>query len=343
MYGPYSDNEDITEELCLGNGAHALNYNATGGDGWHGGYIELLAQDGTSLLDPIYVEQSGGITPFSICTQIEVHVITATYGEEVTWRIDDGELFGPYSDYHDVTESFCLESGVHVLAYIDSYGDGWHGGTIEVLLTEDGSHLVDPVEVEESGAVSSFTIAGDVPAGPQTTITALGLPGCQFTVDMYTHMGVVSADASSGIDDSAWGAIGTDGNFPDGNKVYMIDNADGFAYVTLDPVPLPGPAVVSIWTHVRDTTYEYNDVIRVWVECSSGSTFEVVTGELDNEAHPVGADGTQLLSDQWTQHSTVLPAHCDTVSLPRQSICVHAFNFLIFTACLGYTVIWLPD
>jgi len=150
----------------------------------------------------------------------------------------------------------------------------------------------------------------------ETIVTAVGLPACNFIQDDHDNMGVISNVGDIG--ETAWGAVGStaaDDIFPDGNQVYMIDDPDGFAFVTLDTLFLPAPTAVSIWTHISSTSYEFNDIIRVWVDCSDGSTYEVLTGELDTEAHPVGADGFQLLEDQWTRHTALLPATCGEATL----------------------------
>ena len=44
-------------------------------------------------------------------------------------------------------------------------------------------------------------------------------------------------------------------------------------------------------------------MIRVWVDCSDGSTIEVISGGLDDEAHPIGADGTQIAENLWVKHT----------------------------------------
>ena len=44
-------------------------------------------------------------------------------------------------------------------------------------------------------------------------------------------------------------------------------------------------------------------MIRVWVDCSDGSTIEVISGGLDDEAHPIGADGTQIVENLWVKHT----------------------------------------
>jgi hypothetical protein len=323
-YGPYSNNDDITEELCLYSGDHVLNYFDDYGDGWHDGYIELLAADGSNIVEPIFVVGSGGTQSFDIlasviadigeencewtvrdkdywdhrgvhdtcpaalvmqggvgtvtscpvlvdtesvcdndwsvrlfdnfgdgwngatlhidrccdqgavasgltiatgadsleavcisvidieggiivsagggawdseitwelvnaeggiyleagagtvstcpsdcpgCVNIVVHVVTAAWGNEVIWNIDDGQSYGPYSDNADITVELCLVPGAHDLHYEDTYGDGWHGGYIEVLAADD-SLIVEPIHVELYGASLPFVLLGEGTATP---------------------------------------------------------------------------------------------------------------------------------------------------------------------------------
>ena len=95
-----------------------------------------------------------------------------------------------------------------------------------------------------------------------------------------------------------------------------VPDADGFVYVTLDSVDLAAMAnpVVSIWTHIDSTGYESSDAIRIWATCADGSTIDVVSGVLDDEAHPTGASGEQLTENVWVPHLASL-AGCGTATL----------------------------
>lgn len=79
-----------------------------------------------------------------------VHVQITDHGSEDTWMIDDGVMtggtYGPYADNTAADQVICLANGEHTLNYQDSYGDGWHGGTIAVL------NYIAPIEVSGSGS-----------------------------------------------------------------------------------------------------------------------------------------------------------------------------------------------
>jgi hypothetical protein len=158
------------------------------------------------------------------------------------------------------------------------------------------------------------------PCSDSSSLVAASLPACDYTQDDKDNFGVISAAADG---NTAWGAAGNNqhlaelGMFPDGAQVYMIDDTDGFGYVTVDTVDLAAYSypTVSIWTHIDDTGYESADVIRVWVDCADGSTTDVVSGVLDDAAHPVGADNQTLVENMWIKHVAPLPATCGAATV----------------------------
>ena len=62
----------------------------------------------------------------------EVKLTTANYGNEISWTLGSCESNGSYGNNGEYTQQCCLMPGRYNLACKDSYGDGWHGGYIEV-------------------------------------------------------------------------------------------------------------------------------------------------------------------------------------------------------------------
>jgi len=62
-----------------------------------------------------------------------VNLAVTSWGNEITWNIDGGATFGPYNNYNEYSQVVSLNPGTHTLNYLDSYGDGWHGGWIDVV------------------------------------------------------------------------------------------------------------------------------------------------------------------------------------------------------------------
>ena len=105
----------------------------------------------------------------------------------------------------------------------------------------------------------------------------------------------------------------------------MMENTDGFVWTQLDTVDvstMQNP-VASIWVLIDSTGYEESDAIRVWVDCcttgaagrgTSCATVEILGGVLDDEAHPVGADGNRVEEQSWTRHAAPLVG-CSTATV----------------------------
>eukprot|EP01050_Picozoa_sp_SAG11_P013790 SAG11_NODE_1637_length_4536_cov_14.839982_2_plen_646_part_00 len=131
----------------------------SGGNGWGGGTATIYDCDMVPLQGPLTLDSDAAGTASvcldsgPVCTDVTVNVVTTSYGNEVTWSLDDGDVFGPYGNDATDSQVFCLEPGEHELNYVDSWGDGWHGGTIEVV------GLVAPIEVAGAGSTTPFVIA----------------------------------------------------------------------------------------------------------------------------------------------------------------------------------------
>ena len=66
----------------------------------------------------------------SICFQIKL--ITLSYGSEISWTLGTCSSDTTYIDNQEYLQQCCLSPGNYSLQCIDSYGDGWNGGYIEV-------------------------------------------------------------------------------------------------------------------------------------------------------------------------------------------------------------------
>jgi len=62
----------------------------------------------------------------------DVKLTTVSYGSEISWSLGSCQGNGGYGNNGEYTEQCCLEPGNYNLECKDSYGDGWHGGYIEV-------------------------------------------------------------------------------------------------------------------------------------------------------------------------------------------------------------------
>jgi hypothetical protein len=91
----YADNEDYFVPVLLEPGPHNLSGVDTFGDGWQGGWFELLDSNGQNLVggaDSGAVQTDTLDIPFGVATTqvYTVHIHTGRWGNEVLWYIDDG-------------------------------------------------------------------------------------------------------------------------------------------------------------------------------------------------------------------------------------------------------------
>ena len=108
-------------------------------------------------------------------TVVAVHIATVEWASEITWNVDGGVTFGQspaYTDNEDFYTVLSLTAGPHIMNVMDSYGDGWHGGTWEILDGCSGpggttGPLAGPATVDGSGGEVPFTVAecGQPPTG----------------------------------------------------------------------------------------------------------------------------------------------------------------------------------
>ena len=63
---------------------------------------------------------------------INVEITTKSYGEENTWSYGSCVNNKAYESDQRYTEQCCQEKGDYNVVCKDSYGDGWHGGYVEI-------------------------------------------------------------------------------------------------------------------------------------------------------------------------------------------------------------------
>jgi len=70
----------------------------------------------------------GLLQPFTSCddVMITVHIFVDIWGEDITWQVDGGTVFGPYPNVRGhYYEAFYLPAGEHNITYSDRRGNGW--------------------------------------------------------------------------------------------------------------------------------------------------------------------------------------------------------------------------
>lgn len=72
---------------------------------------------------------------------VDVKVTTVSWGSENSWTLGDCSGSG-FEDNQEYDSVCCLTGGEHTLTCSDTYGDGWHGGYIEIEGTRDRKSVV---------------------------------------------------------------------------------------------------------------------------------------------------------------------------------------------------------
>jgi len=73
-------------------------------------------------------------------TTYSVDVVPGGWVYEISWQFDDQPEVGYYDDHSMVT----LGPGIHTLAMMDSFGDGWNGAIMTLTDQNDGSTVAGP-------------------------------------------------------------------------------------------------------------------------------------------------------------------------------------------------------
>ena len=131
---------------------YTLEMNDSYGDGWNGNTIDVLV-DGVVVLDNVTL--ASGSTEslvFNVTTDADVTTVWnagGSWGAETSYNIldNDGAIAGSGAQSDIVTGTISAVCPVvecnYSLRMIDSYGDGWNGNTIDILV--DGNVVLDDV------------------------------------------------------------------------------------------------------------------------------------------------------------------------------------------------------
>ncbi|MGB6038029.1 MAG: T9SS type A sorting domain-containing protein, partial [Cryomorphaceae bacterium] len=117
---PFGVNAEGCEEVVLGcTDPEAINYN------------------------PDATEDDGSCEYFECETnEVTVVIFTENWGYEISWNIrneegDEVAGSGVYPNYSTITEWTCLEDGCYTFELFDTFGDGWNGGSFQVILNNN--------------------------------------------------------------------------------------------------------------------------------------------------------------------------------------------------------------
>jgi len=137
VYGTTQDNQDYEVECCQPAGSYDLTCKCSYGDGWHGGFVTIGDSDEKLCED--FKEEDGSskvvknvVHPNAdVC--INLKLTTVDWGKEISWTFgscSSGDTI--YGDNQDYDINCCQQAGTYVFDCKDEYGDGWHGGYMNI-------------------------------------------------------------------------------------------------------------------------------------------------------------------------------------------------------------------
>ena len=106
---------------------------------------------------------------FRSTTCFTVKTVTKIWAEEITWNIGgtcNSKDLGKYENNKEDTDECCVAKGQDefVITCKDSYGDGWHGGYLEIngkkycASFESGTKFTDKLSLDGSSEPGLITI-----------------------------------------------------------------------------------------------------------------------------------------------------------------------------------------
>jgi len=148
-------------------------------------------------------------TPAPPCTNCELTLTTKQWGVEISWEVEGTAFAGPtagetYGNNREYSMSMCLPDGTHTLKMTDSFGDGWHGASIDISGPAGVVYLSNAGADFSSGgsASATFWVGGNAPtlaptATPTPAVTAPAPPcACRVALSNGRCKDCLNADCS---------------------------------------------------------------------------------------------------------------------------------------------------
>ena len=114
------------------------------------------------------------VAPDNVC--FPVKLTTKTWANEISWSIGTCSSDQVYKNQKEYVKECCVLSGDYTLKCKDSYGDGWHGGSIEIY----GKSYCDDFK---SGREATATLK--ITSSPPQTGK---LEDLNLKIELFTHI-----------------------------------------------------------------------------------------------------------------------------------------------------------
>jgi hypothetical protein len=248
--------------------AHTLYMVDSYGDGWNGNAVDVLVNGVAVLSGATIASGSTAEATFDAYTGAAITLAwtPGSYQGEVSWSINDGDgneiAAGAYGADASGTSGYCPPPPpcAHTLNMVDSYGDGWNGNAVDVLVN-------GVVVVDDATIASGSTASASFDAASGDSISLAWTPG--------SYQGEVSWSITDGAGaEIAAGAYGADAA---GTTGYCPS------------CTLPSDLVVSNVTA--------NEATVAWSSSNDGDSFEYQYVESGNDPAETGTSTTSTSVD----------------------------------------------
>jgi len=287
--------------------SHTFNMADSYGDGWNGATVNIIVNGVIALEGATITGGSSGSETFEAATGDTIELdwtSTGSWPGEISWTIDDGEgtqiSSGNTSNTNGGT-AFCPPPTPcsHTFNMADSYGDGWNGATVNII-------------VNGAIALEGATITGGS-SGSETFEAATG-----DTIELdWTNTGSWPSEISWTITDGGGTQISSGNTSNTNGGTGNCPDCLPPSGLTLDSVSTTG-AVVS-WTGGDATSWEYELVIAggtpTGVGIATTTNPLTITGCYSNTAYDlyIRTDCGGVYSSWVAMSFTTSPACGDTI------------------------------
>jgi hypothetical protein len=255
----------LTAEVA---GTYTVNLYDSDGDGWNGGSLDVLV-NGVIVLDDITLAAGYGPEAYTFTANAGDEITTiftaGSYARENSYEILDpnnvviatdggnGEAPTGISDYQPL---LAPETGTYTVSLYDTYGDGWNGGSLDVLV--NGIVVLEDITLATGGGPEAYTFT----ANTGDEITTLFKAGSYTDENWYEIL------------DPNYVVIATDGPGPQGIgfvSTYEVDEPDwnnpAYEYLAL---PVTTTFIADMEWYYTWPFYQYEIILPEPVNMAEG-------------------------------------------------------------------------
>ena len=294
----YTDDEDYWVPVSLAPGAHVFHAVDTFGDGWQGGYVELMDSSGNVVFggpEDGAPEEDGADYNFNVpagqTQAFTVHLKTGRWASEYAWSIDAGSVLNDDGTL-DTTNGYSGPPATHAIVVGDGGRSGFTGSINTMALHRS------PQSAEDAGCLYEFGKAWIALCADPTGTWSVDWLVSDELGDSGSLMGDATFDGAFGL------VFDGDGDYAEysGDDViqYAADASFGISlWFTRQSCTVHGGFYEMIFAHqVGDASWwDIDDThIYIMVGCADAGTHSTVGGNIVRTEMTDGG-GNQLAFD----------------------------------------------